>query len=164
LARRPEWGNNAVIMVIGRRAIASAAAVLLVAAGPGRAALGGDETSIQADRIRLKGAVSTRQMPQFAMHDIAPPGGASVRQYVSPAGKVFAVAWQGPAMPDLRQLLGPHFDRYVAAAKDKRVKRAPVVIRESTLVLVSGGHPRAFSGRAYVPDLVPQDVDADALP
>jgi hypothetical protein len=98
------------------------------------------------------------------MHDIAPPGGASVRQYVSPAGKVFAVAWQGPAMPDLRQLLGPHFDRYVAAAKDKRVKRAPVVIRESTLVLVSGGHPRAFSGRAYVPDLVPQDVDADALP
>ena len=151
-------------MTIGRMTFVCAAAVLFVAAGPGRAALGGDEASIQADRIRLKGAVSTRQLPQFAVHDIAPPGGASVRQYVSPAGKVFAIAWQGPAMPDLRQVLGPHFDRYVAAAKDSRVKRAPVVIRESTLVLVSGGHPRAFSGRAYVPDLVPQDVDADALP
>jgi hypothetical protein len=151
-------------MMLGRMVAVGAAAALFVAAGPGRAALGGDEMSIEADRIRLKGAASTRQMPQYAMHDIAPPGGTSVRQYVSPAGKVFAIAWQGPSMPALRQLLGPYFDRYVAAAQDRRVKRAPVVIRESTLVLVAGGHPRAFSGRAYVPGLVPRDVDADALP
>jgi hypothetical protein len=30
-------------------------------------------------------------------------------------------------------------------------------------VRVSGGRPRAFSGSAWVPDLVPQDVDAEAL-
>jgi hypothetical protein len=35
------------------------------------------------------------------------PEGTSVRRYVSPAGKVVAVAWKGPVMPDLRQVLGP---------------------------------------------------------
>jgi hypothetical protein len=66
-------------------------------------------------------------------------------------------------IPDLRQVLGAHFGRYVAAARDKRVKRTPVVIREPSLVVVTWGHMRAFSGRAYVPEMVPQGVDAEAL-
>jgi hypothetical protein len=142
---------------------AAAVAALFIVSRIALAALGGDEASIQADRIHLKGAVSVRQTQHFAMHEIVQPSGTSVQQYVSPAGKVFAVAWQGPVMPDLRQVLGSYFDHYIAAAKAKRVKRTPVVIRESSLVVLSGGHPRAFSGRAYVPDLVPRDVDAEAL-
>jgi len=142
---------------------AAAAAALCMFPGVALAALGGEEASVEADLVRLQGVASVRQAQHYATHEIAQPGGVSVRQYVSPAGKVFAVAWQGPAMPDLRQLLGPYFDTYVAAAQAKRVKRTPVVIRESSLVVISGGHPRAFSGRAYVPDLVPQGVDAEAL-
>jgi Protein of unknown function (DUF2844) len=159
--------NNAANMMNTRSTPAWVAAVaaLCIVAGPALAALGGDEASVQADRIHLKvkAAVSVRQTQQFAIHEIAESGETSVRQYVSPAGKVFAVAWQGPTMPDLRQLLGPYFDRYVTAAAAKRVKRTPVAIRDQSLVVLSGGHPRAFSGRAYVPDLVPRDVDADAL-
>jgi hypothetical protein len=141
----------------------AAVAALVIIPRIAHAALGGDEASIQTDRIHLKGDVSVRQTQHFAMHEIVQPSGTSVRQYVSPAGKVFAVVWQGPVKPDLRQVLGPYFDRYIAAAKAKRMKRTPVVVRESSLVLLSGGHPRAFSGRAYVPGLVPQNVDAEAL-
>jgi hypothetical protein len=141
----------------------AAVAALFIAPGPALAVLGGDEASVQSDRIVMKAAVSVRQTPQFAIHEIAPSGGTSIREFVSPAGKVFAVAWQGPNMPDLRQVLGPYFDRYAAVAAEKRVKRAPVVIRDQSLVVLSAGHPRAFTGRAYVPDLVPQNVDADSL-
>jgi hypothetical protein len=157
--------NNSATMINNRSSFARAAATatLLVVSPIAIAVLGGDEASIQGDSIHLKGAISVQQTVRFAVHEIVQPSGTSVRQYVSPAGTVFAVAWQGPLMPDLRQLLGPYFDSYVAAAKAKRAKRTPVVIRGASLVVLSGGHLRAFSGRAYVPDLVPQDVDAEVL-
>lgn len=146
------------------RAALALAAALAAAPGAATAALGGDEVSVQADRVRLKGSASVRQTQHYALHEIVQPSGTAVREYVSPAGRVFAVAWDGPVLPDLQQVLGPYFERYVAAAKDKRVKRTPVVIRETTLVVVTGGRVRAFTGRAYVPGLVPPGVDADALP
>ncbi len=141
----------------------AAVAALFMVPSAALATLGGDEVSVQTDRVRLKGAVLVQQAQRFAIHEIVQSSGTSVRQFVSPAGKVFAVAWQGPVMPDLRQVLGPYFDRYTAATIAKRVKRAPVEIRDPSLVVLSVGHLRAFSGRAYVPDLVPQYVDADAL-
>lgn len=147
-----------------RGAALAFAAALSAAPGTAIAVLGGDVVSVQADRIRLKGSVSVRETAHYALHEIVQPSGTAVREYVSPAGKVFAVAWDGPVLPDLRQVLGAHFDRYLAVAKERRAKRTPVVIREPALVLVTGGHPRAFTGRAYVPGLVPRDVDADALP
>lgn len=139
------------------------AAALLVASAGAFAALGADEVSVQADRVRLKGSASIRQAQHYALHEIRQASGTAVREYVSPGGKVFAVAWDGPVLPDLRQVLGPYFDRYVAAAKDRRAKRTPVLIREPTLVVEAGGHLRAFAGRAYVPALVPQGVDPGAL-
>lgn len=139
-------------------------AILLSSPGVALAMLGGDEASIEVDRVRLKGTASVRHAPRYALHEIAQPSGVAVRQYVAPTGKVFAVEWKGPVRPDLRQVLGPHFDRYVAVAKEGRIKRVPVVIREASLVVVTGGHLRAFTGRAYVPDLVPPGVDAEALP
>jgi hypothetical protein len=39
------------------------------------------------------------------------PRGTTAREYVSPSGQVFAVSWQGQAMPDLGQLLGSWADR-----------------------------------------------------
>jgi hypothetical protein len=147
----------------GFAAALAAAAALVAAPGRALATLGGDIASVQADGAQLQGALSIRQSSQFAVHELVQPSGTSVREYVSPAGKVFAVAWQGPAIPDLRQLLGPYFDSYVAAASARRMKRTPVVIREPSLVVLSGGHARAFTGRAYAPDLVPPNVDAEAL-
>jgi hypothetical protein len=88
-----------------------------------------------------------------------------VREYVSPAGKVFGVAWQGPRIPDLRQLLGAYYAQYESAASAARSvrHRGPLLIQEPGLVVQSGGHMRAYNGLAYVPDLLPAGVRAEEI-
>jgi hypothetical protein len=39
-------------------------------------------------------------------------------------------------------------------------RRAAVVLRTGDLVVESGGHMRAFRGRAYLPGLVPPELGA----
>jgi hypothetical protein len=86
-----------------------------------------------------------------------------VREYASPNGIVFGVTWNGPWMPDLRQLLGPYFNQYMVAAQGKKAARGPVSIQLPGLVVERGGHARSFFGRAYVPQMIPQGVTADAI-
>jgi hypothetical protein len=79
---------------------------------------------------------------------------------------VFAVAWQGRWQPDLRQVLGPYFAQYLeaaSAARGKRARRGPLSIQQAGFVAELGGQPRAFVGRAYLPQLVPQGVDTERL-
>jgi hypothetical protein len=140
------------------------AATLMLVPCAARATLGGDATSVVADGARMKASVSARQAAGYVQHEMVQATGVTVREYVSAEGRVFAVAWAGPALPDLQQVLGASFDRYVAAAAERRIRRAPIVIRDGSLVLVTGGHPRALTGRAYLPDLVPVGVDPEALP
>lgn len=111
----------------------------------------------------MKASLRTVPAGTYAIHEIQTPAGTTVREYVSRQGMVFAIAWRGPLMPDLRQALGRYFDRYAAAASAKRAGRRPVAIRESDLVVQSGGHMRSFSGRAYLPQLLPQGVTLEEL-
>ena len=129
---------------------------------PAFATLGGDVASVAADQAQVAGTVTVAQVQKYAVHAIGVPSGTVVREFVSPAGTVFGVAWQGPTMPDLRQVLGPYFDRYVEAAAH-RTQRGPVQIVLPDLVVTSGGHMRAFVGQAYLPDAVPQGVTADEI-
>ena len=73
-------------------------------------------------------------------------------------GQVFAVAWHGPFMPDLKQVLGAHFDTFVETAGTQRHSRGNVLVSKPEVVIHSGGHMRAFSGLAYLPGQVPQGV------
>lgn len=127
------------------------------------AALGGDESSIQADQAQLHASLRTTQTAAYTVHELQAPTGHVVREYLSPSGTVFGVTWQGPTKPDLRQLLGSHFDELKQATPAARVRRGPVVIRQNGLVFEMGGHVRAFAGRAYIPELVPAGVQADTI-
>ena len=130
------------------------------------AALGGDATSVQVDQARMKGSLRSVQKESYAVHEITTSTGTLVREYVSPAGKVFGVAWQGAFVPDLQQLLGTYFEQYSQAAKEQRanhVGRRPLYIQKSGLVVQTGGHMRSYVGRAYVPEMLPQGVTADAI-
>jgi hypothetical protein len=100
---------------------------------------------------------------RFTMHELRAASGTTVREYVSPAGVVFGVAWQGPSLPDLRQLLGVYFDQYVDAAAARRTRRAPVRVELPGLVVQSSGHMRAFVGKAYLPQGLPQGVAAEEI-
>lgn len=133
-----------------------------VAASPVQAALGEPVASIETDRLQVGGTVRVLPSAAYTVHELQAPSGTVVREYVSPAGIVFGVAWQGPSMPDLRQVLGTYFDRYVQAAS-KRNARGPVAIEQPGLIVQSGGHMRAFVGRAYIPEALPAGVTVDAI-
>src|SRR5215470_10390773 len=127
------------------------------------ASLGGFEATVEADRLQMGATRRTLTDPRFTLHELQSPSGATVREYVSPTGMVFGLAWQGPSMPDLRQLLGSHFDQYVNAMTARRTRRGPVLIQLPGLVVQSAGHMRAFAGKAYVPAALPQGVSAEDI-
>jgi hypothetical protein len=138
--------------------------LIAVAAVPwADAALGGTDATVQADQAQLGATIRTTPAARYTLHELKAASGTTVREYVSPAGTVFGVAWEGPSLPDMRQLLGAHFDEYAAALAARRARRAPVFVQLPTLVVQSSGHMRAFTGKAYLPRGLPQGVAATEI-
>ncbi len=131
------------------------------------ASLGGDSASVDADRVRAQGALlRIVRSDAFTVHEVQSSSGTTIREYMSSGGTVFAVAWEGPWLPNLRQILGPYFETYQRAAQAgsaNRRARGSLKIDLPDLVVQTSGHPRAFSGRAYVPRLMPQRVQAQSI-
>lgn len=146
-----------------------AAIFLWVAAIPAaHAYLGGNGESVPNDwgRMQAKAATSALSVNgSYTVHQSTLPSGTVVRQYLSIADVVFAVTWSGPTKPDLRQLMGAHFDTMVARQAG-HVHAGHPFIRQtaSDLVVESGGHPRNFYGRAWLPTAVPAGLDVHTLP
>jgi hypothetical protein len=142
------------------------AAVVLTITLPAFAGLGEDVSSVQADQAHVQGTLRTTQTSSYTIHEIKASTGTVVREYVSTSGKVFAVAWQGPWPPDMRQILASYFGQYLQAAEtqaNSRAGRRPLVIEQPGLALQSGGHMRSFAGRAYIPEMLPQGIGAEAI-
>ena len=142
------------------------AGMVLMITLPAFAGLGEDVSSVQADQAHVQGTLRTTQTSSYTIHEIKAPTGTVVREYVSTSGKVFAVAWQGPWPPDMRQILASYFGQYLQAAKtqaNSRTGRRPLVIEQPGLALQSGGHMRSFAGRAYIPEMLPQGISAEAI-
>jgi len=128
------------------------------------AVLGQDVSSVQSDGARIKAAVSILPGRSYSVHQMRAPSGTSVKEFVSPAGQVFGVSWQGPVTPDLRKLLGDYFDPYMQAAQTTpRVSRRVLHIETGDLVVESAGHMRFIVGRAYLRSKLPDGVAADDI-
>ncbi|MGB7151655.1 MAG: DUF2844 domain-containing protein [Terriglobales bacterium] len=142
-------------------------ATMLMIALPAFAGLGENVSSVLADQAHMQGNLRTTQSESYTVQEITAASGVVVREYVSPAtGKVFAVAWQGSWPPDMRQVLANYFAQYQQAAQaqaNSHAGRRPLVINQPGLVLESGGHMRSFAGRAYIPDMLPEGVKAEAI-
>jgi hypothetical protein len=124
------------------------------------AALGGDEAEI-SDDAAVTGMQLRAVAPgtRYRVHELRDEtSNVTVREYVNPDGKVFGVAWDGPTTPDLSQALGPYFARYTSAAGQSLVRQLRS-IDQPDFVLRASGHMRHFTGSAWVPNLVPADVD-----
>jgi Protein of unknown function (DUF2844) len=143
--------------------------VTLVLAFPANASatLGRDTSSVDADRVRMQGALlRIARSDTYTIHEMRSSTGTTVREYVSSSGTVFAVTWQGPWLPDLRQVLGAYFDDYqraLQATAGKRRARGSLTIDQPDLMVQASGHPRAFSGRAFVPRLMPLRVQPETI-
>jgi Protein of unknown function (DUF2844) len=127
------------------------------------AALGEPETSVQTDVARLRGSIKVTSHANYNVHEIQLPSGTLVREFAASDGKVFAVAWNGPTIPNLREIMGQYFDNYVTAAKAPHSGHHHLQIRQSDLVVSAGGHMRAFSGLAYLPQAIPSGVSVGDL-
>ncbi|MFL9869451.1 DUF2844 domain-containing protein [Paraburkholderia fungorum] len=93
--------------------------------------------------------------------------GTVVREYLAADGSVFGIAWRGPQMPDLNDLLGSYFPQYVAGVKAARAARGgargPVAVDQSSLAVRSGGHMGAFNGQAWLPQALPAGVSGSDI-
>lgn len=139
---------------------------LLIIALPAWAGLGEDVSSVQADQAQMQGSLRSTQTQAYTVHEIQAATGTTVREYVSASGKVFGVAWQGPWPPDMRQILATYFEPYQQAAQAQisaRAGRRPLMIEQPGLIVQSGGHMRSFTGRAYIPEMLPAGVSAEAI-
>jgi hypothetical protein len=127
------------------------------------AALGGDAASVRADSLAMDAVLEVTPGGAYAVYQIQSPSGTVVRQYMSPGGEVFGIAWEGPSLPDLRRILGASFDRYVEAVRQQDAARGPATVELPALVVRSGGRMRAFFGQAYLPQRLPQGVSPEAI-
>ncbi|ATP28773.1 hypothetical protein CR207_10420 [Chromobacterium violaceum] len=166
--------------------LAGAALTLLLSPLAAMAALGGSAGSVTQDLTALSGAPSRagqgnvqQAAPQPA--DVTPQGagyqvkafstkdGTAVREYLY-QGKVFGVAWNGPAIPDLQQLFGQvHYASYrnslqaLEKSRSAQVSRRALSVSSSTLVVNAYGKVPRFAGSAYVPQLLPAGFSAADL-
>ena len=145
------------------RAIRAILPLIFLCSAPVWAALGQLAESVESDRRVLQGQIRRSELRGFTLHEITGEDGNVVREFVSPAGIVFAVSWEGPSPPNLPQLLGTYFPQFQQAARSGVRRRGPIVVRRGALVVESGGHMRAFHGRAYLTSQIPDSLSQEIV-
>lgn len=127
------------------------------------AGLGGAASSVDADRASLKGTLRVTSAATFSVHEITTEGGLQVHEYLTHGGKVFAVSWRGPGIPDLRQLLGSYYGEFARAASAPNYNLHHLSVKTPNVVVQSSGHTRSFFGRGWVPSLLPEGFSVDQI-
>ena len=139
---------------------------ILAAAQRAQGGLGESADSIASDRKALSAAKrATTTYNAYTVHEIASDA-TTVREYVSPSGIVFGIAWNGLAYPDLTPLLGPYASEYQEALQ--QTPRQPGLrrhhaVRTDRVVVEKWGNMRNLQGRAYAPALIPPGVSIDEI-
>ena len=150
----------------------AATLALVLVAGTARAALGGYASDLPADAVRMHARALSAQIPTgaasgvaFGRRQITLAAGSTAVEFVDADGKVFAVSWASPVMPDLSVLLGSYKASLDAAQRAPHAVRSPRLLRASSgdWVLVSSGHLRAFQGYSYLRSGLPAGFDLKEL-
>ena len=145
--------------------LALSVAVLAVAQ-QAPAGLGEPAGSVATDRKALSAVQrATTACNGYTIHEFASDA-TTVREYVSPSGIVFGIAWEGLTYPDLTPLLGPYDGEYRQALKQETRKpgiRRHHAVRTDGVVVEKWGNLRDLRGRAYAPALIPPGVSVDEI-
>ena len=172
VARRPDSDHRGVAVMAKPALLRSIAGSCLLAATllgprPALAVLGERLPAAATGASQAKGASAMRRTLALSsgvqVYERASGDGGVIREYVSADGVVFAVSWNTRFKPRLNELLGRYHEGYAAAASEA-LKRPGIqrqsVLRAQDLVVRSTSHLNVFSGRAFVPSLVPAGFDA----
>jgi hypothetical protein len=139
--------------------------ILTLGTVPAWAVLGQYESSVSLDQQYLRSADNIQAFQGYKVHQLTTANGTIVREYVSPQGLVFGVAWQGHYMPNVQQLLGSYATKIQTATPAQTQVRhlRGLTVKTDDFVFVSSGHMRFWKGRAYVPSLVPSNVSVEVV-
>jgi len=153
-----DFGNARWIKALGHYAQMIAVTLMLSALAPAFAGLGENESSINADRVRMHASRSVVVNPQYSVHDLQGTDGSKVRQYLSINGIVFAVTWHTLYKPNLSSILGTSYPAYATAAQE--AAHRPGIqhhFRHESLdvVVQSSSHMNVFSGFAFRRSMLP---------
>ena len=139
----------------------------VVQPGGGNAAGAAQSVMRSASGAASSASTSASAAASYTVRETTLGNGTVVREYLAADGSVFGIAWRGPQMPDLNDLLGSYFPQYVAGVKAVRAARGgtrgPVSVDQSGLVVRSGGHMGAFSGQAWLPPALPAGVSGSDI-
>jgi hypothetical protein len=139
--------------------------ILILGTVPAWAVLGQYESSVSVDQQYLRSEDRVQAFQAYKVHQLTSANGTIVREYISPQGLVFGVAWQAPFMPNMQQLLGSYVTNLQTASPTQTQVRhlRGRIVKTNDFVFVSGGHMRFWKGRAYVPSLLPNNVSAEVV-
>jgi hypothetical protein len=129
------------------------------------AALGGGLDSITSDHQALHANHRAKSAKdKYSVEEITADA-ITVREYVSPSGIVFGIAWNGYVHPDLTQLLGSYTGEFTAARQKAARKSGSRRLHLATknIIVEKWGHMRDLRGRAYAPSLIPTGVTSDEI-
>ncbi len=147
----------AFVCVLG---VSSPALATLGEVMPAAPAAAGTAVATQAKRQTVSRAAL------YSVFESELENGTVVKEFANATGMVFAVSWTGPMLPDLKGLLGSHFETFTAGANQARRPGSlgtPLNIAQDKVVIRSNGRMRHFFGHAYTPDQIPAGVDVNAL-
>jgi hypothetical protein len=139
--------------------------VLFSAAHRVEATLGESVDSVESDREALSAVQGARMVHDGFTVQQVDYDSVRVREYVSPSGIVFAIAWDGRVHPDLGKLLGSYADPFERALEQtpREPGRRRLLVKTDQVVVEKWGHMRNLRGRAYVPSLIPPGVSIDEI-
>jgi hypothetical protein len=148
-----------------RKLVLGGSIALAAVAGAPReahATLGGVAASVDANRKNLGGVLRIERLAYGERHVLVLPTGMVIRQYLSPSGAVYAVSWHGHRMPNVQEILGSYAEQL---SHRDRIKggRHNMRLTGTDFMMSATGHGQTFSGRAWVPSLVPAGVDLDSI-
>jgi hypothetical protein len=130
-----------------------------------QAALGGSVDSILSDRKALASVHHVTTVRNGYIVQEIDNGTTVVREYISPSGIIFGIAWNGLTHPDLTQLMDSYFGEYQEALKQtpRKQGRGCLQVKTDRVVVEKWGHRRNLQGRTYVPTLIPAGVSVDEI-
>jgi len=130
------------------------------------AELGGKAATIAQDRIVMRAKQATTTKTNYSVHTLTLENGTVTHEFTTSDGLVFAVSWDGPSRPDLRQLFGVYFPRFQEDnQRQKGEGRSYEGPKSSHIDFMarSFGKNGTFWGYAYLPSELPKDFDLNLL-
>jgi len=158
--------NRMILLATAGLVAASATVPCFASLGRAPSAFSGTTTVHQARTLAAANGTggASNGSASYSVSTTTLAGGTTVREYVGADGVVFAVTWNGPFLPDLRELLGQHFATLRnESARQPKAGRGQVRVAQPDVTIESGGHMRAYTGRAWINSRLPAGFDTDTL-